>query len=78
MKTIVEGQVDGKRGKGRPPLCPMCYIGKIIKDVREKKYVSMKRLADRRVEWRASSNQTSDGWPMTITFTNNFNNFNAI
>ena len=57
MKTIVEGQVDGKRGKGRPR---MCYIGQIIEDVREKKYVSMKRLANRRAEWRAASNQSSD------------------
>ena len=45
MKTIVKGQVDGKRDKGRPQ---RCYIGQIIKDVREKKYLSMKRLADRR------------------------------
>ena len=45
MKTVIEGQVDGKRSKGRSR---MCYIGQIIKDVREKKYVSMKRLADRR------------------------------
>ena len=57
MKTIIEGQVNGKRGKGRPR---MCYIGQIIKDVGEKKYVSMKRLADRRAEWRAASNQSSD------------------
>ena len=40
MKTIVKGLVDGKRGKGRPQ---MCYMGIIIKDVREKKYVNMKR-----------------------------------
>ena len=57
MKTIIEGQVNGKRGKGRPR---MCYIGQIIKDVGEKKYVSMKRLAERRAEWRAASNQSSD------------------
>ena len=55
MKTIVEGQVDGKRGKGI-----MCYIEQIIKDVREKKYVNKKKLADRRAEWRAASNQSSD------------------
>ena len=57
MKTIVVGQVDGKRGKGRPG---MCCIEQIIKDVREKKYVSMKRLTDRRAEWRSTSNQSSD------------------
>ena len=57
MKKIIEGQVDGKRGKGRPR---MCYLGQIIKDVGEKKYVSMKRLADRKAEWRAASNQSSD------------------
>ena len=34
--------------------------GQIIKDVGEKKYVSMKRLADMRAEWRAASNQSSD------------------
>ena len=53
MKTIVEGQVEGKKGKGRPR---MSYIGQVIKDVKEKKYVSMKRLADRREKWRAASN----------------------
>ena len=46
MKTIIEGQVNDKRDKGMPR---MCYIGRrIIKDVGEKKYVSVKRLADRR------------------------------
>ena len=54
MKTTVEGLEDGKRSKARPR---MCYIGQIIKDVRKKKYVNMKRLADRRAEWRAASNQ---------------------
>ena len=57
MKTIIEGQVDGERGKGRPR---MCYIGQIIKNVREKKHVHVKRLADKRAEWRATSNQSSD------------------
>ena len=55
MKTIVEGQAEGKKGKGRPR---MSYIGQVIKDVKEKKYVTMKRLADRREEWRAASNQS--------------------
>ena len=44
MKPIVEGQVKGKKGKGRPQ---MSYIGQVIKDVKEKKYDAMKRLADR-------------------------------
>ena len=57
MKTIIEGQVNGKRGKGRPR---MGYIGYIIKEVGDKKYVNMKRLTDRRAEWRAASNQSSD------------------
>ena len=57
MKTIVEGLVDGKRGKGRPRLCS---TGQIIKNVREKKSVNMKRLADRGAEWRAALNQSSD------------------
>ena len=55
MKTIVEGQVEGKKGKGR---LRMTYIGQGIKDVKQKKYVSMKRLADRREAWRAASNQS--------------------
>ena len=55
MKTIVEGQVEGKKGKGR---LRMTYIGQGIKDVKQKKYVSMKRLADRKEEWRAEG-QTS-------------------
>ena len=57
IKTIVEGLVDGKRGKGRPR---MYYIGQIIKDIRKNKYVNMKKLAHRRAEWRAASNQSSD------------------
>ena len=57
MKRVIEGQTDGKRGKGR---FRMCYIEHIIKDVKEMKCVKMKRLADRRAEWRAASNQSSD------------------
>ena len=56
MKTIIEGQIDGKRGKGRSR---MCYIEQIIKDIKEKNCVNMKRLADRTAEWRAASNQYS-------------------
>ena len=55
MKTIVEGQVDGKNGKGRPRIK---YMEQVKKDVKEKKYVGVKRLADRRIEWRAASNQS--------------------
>ena len=54
MKTIVEGQVEGKNGKGRPRTK---YMEQVKKDVKEKKYVGVKRLADRRTEWRAASNQ---------------------
>ena len=32
MKKIVEGQVEGKKGKGRPR---MSYVGHHIKDVKE-------------------------------------------
>ena len=31
---------------------------RIKKDVKEKKYVGVKRLADGRIEWRAASNQS--------------------
>jgi len=48
-----------RRGKGRPR---MCYIGEIIKDVREKKHVNIKRLGDR----RAVSNRPSYCRPMTM------------
>ena len=47
--------MEGKKGKGRPR---MSYIGQVIKDEKEKKYVAMKRLADRREEWRDASNQS--------------------
>ena len=30
----------------------------VKKDVKEKKYVGVKRLADRRIEWRAASNKS--------------------
>ena len=37
----------------------MSYIGqRVIRDVKENKYVSMKRLADGREEWRAVSDQS--------------------
>ena len=55
MKSIVEGQVKGKKGKGRPRIS---YVGQVIKDVKEKKYVAMKRLSEGREEWRAASNQS--------------------
>ena len=55
FKTFVEGQMEGKMGKGRPR---MSFIEQVIKDVKEKRYVAMKRLADRREEWRAASNQS--------------------
>ena len=55
MKTILQGQVDGKRGKRSPRLR---LVGQIIKDVGEKKYVRMKRLAER-AELRAASKQSS-------------------
>ena len=38
MKTIVEGQVDGKNGKGRPRTKYMEQV-----NVKEKKYVGVKR-----------------------------------
>ena len=55
MKTIVEGQVEGKMAQGRPRII---YIGQVMKDVKEKKYVAMKRLSDGREEWRAALNQS--------------------
>ena len=43
MKTTLEGQVVGKKGKGRTR---MSYIGQVIKDLKAKKYIAMKRGAD--------------------------------
>ena len=55
MKKIVEGQVEGKKGKGWPR---MRYIGQVLKYVKEKNYVAMKRLADRKEEWIAVSSRS--------------------
>ena len=55
MKTILEGQLEGKNGKGRPGTK---YMEQVKKDVKEKKYAGVKRLVDRRIQWRAASNQS--------------------
>ena len=46
-----------EEGQGRPQ---MSIIGQDIKDVKEQEYVTMKRLADGRTDYRTSSNQSSD------------------
>ena len=55
MKKTVEGQVEGKKGKERPRTK---YMKQVKKDVQEKKYVDVKRLAGSRIKLRAESNQS--------------------
>ena len=52
MKIKV-GQVEGKEYRGRPGLH---YMGPVIKNVKENKFVAINKLVDRGVEWRAASN----------------------
>ena len=54
METIVEGKVDGKNGKGRPRIK---YMEQVKNDVTQKKYIDIKRLADRVIDGRAALNQ---------------------
>lgn len=58
MKTIPKGHVEGKDGIGRPRVR---YIEQMIMDLKQKYYVSIRRLAEIN-EWRAASYQSSDCW----------------
>ena len=65
MKTIVEGQVEGKNVKGR---LRTKYMEQVKKDVEEKKYLGVKRFADRIESWikpilgLLTSDDDDDGW----------------
>jgi penicillin V acylase-like amidase (Ntn superfamily) len=48
---------EGKNYRGRPRLA---YINQIMKDVGCTTCVEMKSKAERRAEWRAAANQSSD------------------
>ena len=50
MKEVLEGGIDGKRGRGRP------RIGMLdeLKKTKEESYQKMKRKAENREEWRVS------------------------
>jgi hypothetical protein len=47
LKTVLEGEISGKKYRGRPR---MEYIGQIMKDVKTKSYVGVKTLAENREE----------------------------
>jgi hypothetical protein len=57
LKIVLEGVLSGMNDRVRPR---MEYIGRIMKDVKTKRYVGMRRLAENREEWRAATNQSLD------------------
>jgi len=46
---ILEGMIEGKRGRGRPRTC---YISQVIKDARVTSYQQLKDKAKDRESWR--------------------------
>ena len=54
---MMEGLVEGSNGRGRPRLQ---YLRQIADDVGCDTYEGIKRLSQRRGEWRAASNQSRD------------------
>ena len=54
LARAIEGMVQGKNTRGRPPLA---YIDQILKDTNTKTYFELKRLAEDREEWRVAANQ---------------------
>lgn len=53
-RKILEGQIEGRRGKGRPRTT---IIKKVIKDARLRTYREPKRMASNREEWREYRNR---------------------
>ncbi|XKL69060.1 hypothetical protein PGB90_006829 [Kerria lacca] len=49
LATVLEGMVEGKNWKGRPR---QSYEDQILKDTGCQSFVEMKRLAQKRQEWR--------------------------
>ena len=50
IKRIIEGKMEGKRGRGRPRTS---FVKQMISDARLPSYAEVKRLAEKREEWRA-------------------------
>ncbi|XKL68095.1 hypothetical protein PGB90_003586 [Kerria lacca] len=49
LVTVLEEMVEGKNWKGRPR---QSYEDQILKDTECKSFIAMKRLAQKRREWR--------------------------
>ncbi|VVC40587.1 Reverse transcriptase domain [Cinara cedri] len=56
-KTVIEGDVEGHIGKGRPR---MEYMKQIIIDMGKNSYKELKELSNDRVTWRTAANQSKD------------------
>jgi len=54
LGRIIEGSIEGKNSRGRPPLE---YIGQLVKDLGCVTYYELKRKAEKREEWRIAANQ---------------------
>jgi|AKYZ01.1.fsa_nt_gi Reverse transcriptase (RNA-dependent DNA polymerase). len=57
LKTVLEGRVEGRRGRGRPR---RRYMDQIMRDVNCHSYTELKRMAQERQRWRIAANQSQD------------------
>lgn len=54
LARVIEGKMEGKHTRGRPPLE---YMKQIMADFNTTSYYGLKRMAENREEWRAAANQ---------------------
>jgi len=56
-KNVIEGDVEGYIGKGRPR---MEYMKQILIDMVKDSYKELKKLSYNREAWRTAANQSND------------------
>jgi len=56
-KTVIEGDVEGHIGRGRPG---MEYMKQLMSDMGKNSYKKLKELSNDREAWRTAANQSKD------------------